>query len=293
MKLPQVTWLRAFEAAARHSSFSAAAEDLALTPAAVSQQIRLLEQHLGVQLFTRLPKGVALTDVGQAYAQPIRKSFTEMQAATHGLFGAPAARTVKVRASISYAALVLAPEIAGFRAAHPDIEVQLSTAVWSDRMDDDGIDIDIRYGNGDWDDGTLWHLGAEHARVVCHPDFAAAFGDAVTLEDLHGAAVVQIIGSEVEWTRLSAHAGLTLGAPRAWLKADSSLIALQMILSGVGSAIVMEKFAKAFVDQRRLIDPIGIRLPIDQSYFLAVREQAERRDEVRTFCKWVADLHSP
>ena len=97
MKTPQVTWLRSFEAAARRGSFSAAADDLGLTPAAVSQQIRLLEKHLGAQLFERLPKGVVLTDTGQAYAQPIRKSFSEMQAATEGLFGSRSRKTVKVR----------------------------------------------------------------------------------------------------------------------------------------------------------------------------------------------------
>jgi LysR family glycine cleavage system transcriptional activator len=288
VKTPQVTWLRSFEAAARRGSFSAAADDLGLTPAAVSQQIRLLEKHLGVQLFDRLPKGVVLTDTGQAYAQPIRKSFSEMQAATEGLFGAAGRKTVKVRSSISYAALVLAPQLGAFRTRYPDIDVQLSTAVWSDRIDHDDIDIDVRYGNGEWDDGTIWHLGDEYASVVCSPAFAASFGDKLSFEALYGASVVQIIGSETEWVRMQDHYGLHLRPPATWLKADSSLIAIQIIASGVGAAIVMENFSKPFVAQGSLVDPLPYRLPIQQSYFLVVTDKAGKRDEVRSLCRWIA-----
>lgn len=288
MKIPQVTWLRSFEAAARHGSFSAAAEDLGLTPAAVSQQIRLLEKHLDAQLFERLPKGVILTDTGQAYAQPIRKSFSEITAATDGLFGSKSRKTVKVRSSISYAALVLAPKLGSFRTQHPDIDVQLSTAVWSDRIERDDIDVDIRYGNGEWDDGTIWRLGDEQASVVCSPQFASSFGETLDFEALYGSRVVQIIGSEVEWVRMLDHYDLDLEPPVAWLKADSSLIALQIVLGGVGSAIVMEKFSRSLVAQGLLVDPFPYRLPILQSYFLVVTEKAEKRDEVRSFCRWLA-----
>jgi LysR family transcriptional regulator, glycine cleavage system transcriptional activator len=288
MKTPQVTWLRSFEAAARRGSFSAAADDLGLTPAAVSQQIRLLEKHLGAQLFERLPKGVVLTDTGQAYAQPIRKSFSEMQAATEGLFGSRSRKTVKVRSSISYAALVLAPQLGAFRTTYPDIDVQLSTTVWSDRIETDDIDVDIRYGNGEWDDGTIWRLGDEQASVVCSPQFAASFGGSVDFKALYGAPVVQIIGSEVEWVRMLDHYDLELDPPVAWLKADSSLMALQIILSGLGSAIVMERFSRSFVAQGLLVEPLAYRLPILQSYFLVVTDKAERRDEVRSFCRWLA-----
>lgn len=288
MKIPQVTWLRSFEAAARHGSFSAAADALGLTPAAVSQQIRLLEKHLGAQLFERLPKGVVLTDTGQAYAQPIQKSFSEIQAATEGLFGSKTRQTIRVRSSISYAALVLAPKLGAFRMLHPEIDVQLSTTVWSDRIERDDIDVDVRYGNGEWEDGTIWRLGDERASVVCSPTFAASFGGDLNFETLYRAPIVQITGSEIEWVRMASHHGVEMDPPTAWLKADSSLIAIQMIMSGVGSAIVMEKFAGSFVAQGLLVDPFPLRLPIRQSYFLVVTDKAEKRDDVRAFCRWMS-----
>lgn len=295
-KLPQVSWLRSFEAAARHGSFSAAADDLALTPAAVSQQIRLLEKYLGVQLFTRLPKGVVLTDMGQAYAQPIRKSFSEMAVATEGLFGSRSRTTIKVRASISYASLVLAPRLNEFRARHPGIDIELSTMIWADRIDDAEIDVDIRYGNGEWDDGTLWHLGNECATVVCSPEFAASLGKGrggggIDIETLYRAPTVQIIGSEVEWARLLDHAGVEMETPEPWMKADSSMIALQMIESGTGSAIIMESFTRSLIERGALVEPLPYRLPINQSYFLVASDRAADRhrvrDEVNAFCRWV------
>lgn len=291
-KLPQVTWLRSFDAAARHGSFSAAAEELALTPAAVSQQIRLLEKYLGVQLFTRLPKGVVLTDMGQAYAQPIRKSFSEMTVATEGLFGSRSHTTIKVRASISYASLLLAPRLVEFRERHPGIDIELSTMIWADRIDDAEIDVDIRYGNGEWDDGTLWHLGNECASVVCSPQFAASLqadrdGGAIDIETLYRGPTVQIIGSEVEWVRLLDHAGVEMQAPEPWMKADSSMIALQMIESGTGSAIIMESFTRSLIARGALVEPLPYRLPINQSYFLVAADGDRARDEVNAFCRWV------
>ena len=286
-RLPHVTWLRAFEAAARHASFSAAAEELALTPAAVSQQIRLLEQHLKVQLFHRLPRGVELTDLGQAYAQPIRKSFGDMQAATDGLFRVSRRKTLRVRASISYAALVLAPRLNGFRALNPDIDIQLSTAVWSDRMDDASIDLDIRFGTGDWPETQVWPLGTEWASVVCHPHFAASFEGELTLAALAASDVVQVTGSERDWDRLSARYGLDLPPPAQRFKADSSLIALQMLASGQGSAIIMRRFAQRYLDQGLLVSPLAYELPLEQGFYLIARTDSKRSDQIRRFSAWL------
>lgn len=290
-RLPHVTWLRAFEAAARHSSFSAAAEELALTPAAVSQQIRLLERHLGIQLFRRLSRGVELTDLGQAYAQPIRKSFQDMQAATTGLFKVPRrATTIRVRASISYAALVLAPALPAFRAANPDIDLQLSTAVWSDRMDDASIDVDIRYGLGDWPEPRIWSLGSERAIVVCHPDYAANLPGGATVEALAAGDVVQVVGSEGEWGRLSASLGLDLPPPVPWIKADSSLIALQTVASGRGAAIINRRFAQSYLDLGLLVAPIAAELAMEQGFYLVAGDAPKKDDQIDRFRLWLTAL---
>ena len=113
--LPPPGWLQTFESAARHSGFAAAAEELGLTPAAVSQQIRALEGRLGVALFRRLPRGVELTEMGRAYLPAVQRAFGDISAATAGLFGLDRPRLLTVRAPLSYAAIRLAPAPASSR----------------------------------------------------------------------------------------------------------------------------------------------------------------------------------
>lgn len=289
--LPHVTWLKAFDAAARHSSFSAAAAELNLTPAAISQQIRLLENHLNTQLFERRPRGVVLTDIGQAYAQPIRNSFNDMAAATDGLFGKKSKRTVKVRASISCAALVIAPQLDKFHQLHPDIFVQLTTSTWADRFDEETLDVDIRFGHGEWEENNIHHLGHEYAIPVCHPDYAASFGSKINIQKLAESKVVQIIGSEVDWINLSDQYHLDLKETSDWLRADSSLIALQIVMAGQGTTMVLENFAKQFIEQGRLVAPLDYRLSKRRSHYVVARDGLEKREEVSLFCKWVTSLY--
>ncbi|MFW2589454.1 LysR substrate-binding domain-containing protein [Sagittula sp. SSi028] len=290
-RLPHVTWLRSFEAAARHSSFSAAAGELNLTPAAVSQQIRLLEQHLGVQLFTRKAKGVHLTDVGLAYAAPVRKSFQDMQIATDGLFSLPSKSIVRVRCSISFAALILAPLLRDFTQAHPDIDVELSTAVWSDRIDGEGIDLDIRYGETDWPEHRIHPLTVQGATIVCHPDYAERLGSTPDAQSLAAADIVQIVGSEHDWDRLFVQCGFDDTRIDYWLKADSSVIALQILSAGQGCAIISRSFARRDLEAGRLVAPYDLTLPMAANFTLVERDDLRGRRDVKTFVDWLCAQH--
>ncbi|OUD08408.1 hypothetical protein BVC71_12920 [Marivivens niveibacter] len=291
MRLPHLAWLRAFEAAARHSSFSDAAGELHLTPAAVSQQIRLLEQHLGVQLFKRLPRGVELTDLGQAYALPIRRSFTDMQSATESLFTVRRQRKIRIRASISYATLILAPRLHEFRAMYPDIEIELTTAVWSDRMDVDGIDFDVRYGRGQWLEADIISLGQENAVLVCSPQNKIDGHDTgVALAAQLGAGVVQIIGSETEWGRLIDHHEIDMPNLPILMKVDSSLVALQSVVFGQGTALIFESLAQPFIDRGELVVAADLSFPIDDNYYLVSRDGVSQNPELAAFQEWIQSI---
>ncbi|MCR8725174.1 LysR substrate-binding domain-containing protein [Frigidibacter sp. ROC022] len=288
-RLPHVTWLRSFEAAARHSSFSAAADELHLTPAAVSQQIRLLERHLGIQLFKRLAKGVELTDLGQAYALPIRKSFLEMQTATDGLFSDRRKSRLRVRSSISFAALILAPRLNGFRRLYPEVEIELSTTVWADRMSDASIDLDIRYGEGDWPEHSIHPLPIAAETIVCHPDYAGTLTGAPPAEALCAADIVQIVGSETDWDRMLDRFGADRPRPSHWMKADSSLIALQILGGGHGCAIISRSFARHDLEVGRLVAPFGVEIPMGQSFYLVERDDLGSRPDAGAFIDWIRD----
>jgi LysR family glycine cleavage system transcriptional activator len=154
-------------------------------------------------------------------------------------------------------------------------------------MDGASIDLDIRYGTGDWPEPQIWSLGIERATVVCHPDYAAGFRDGPTIEALAAGDVVQVTGSEKDWDRLSARFDLDLPVPAQRIKADSSLIALQMLASGQGSAIIIWRFAQRYLDQGLLVSPLPYELQMDQGFYLIAREDTKRSIEIDRFRDWL------
>jgi LysR family glycine cleavage system transcriptional activator len=160
-RLPPLNWLRAFDSAARHMSFTDAAEELGVTQAAVSQQVRQLEDWLGAQLFKRLPRSLVLTDAGIAYLPTVRDSFDRLHIGTEQIFGRLGRRPVTLRATATIAALWLAPRLVAFRAQHSDITLRVTTLYAPVDFGQDGVDIELRYGPGDWPGVKAFKLADE------------------------------------------------------------------------------------------------------------------------------------
>lgn len=282
--LPPVNWLRAFEAAARHESFAAAAGELSLTPAAVSHQVRSLESFLGYPLFERLPRGLRLTDLGTAYLAPVRSAFDALSVCTVGLFGARGETTLVVRVPISFAVLVLAPRLETFSRAHPKIYLRLVSAIWADALPADKVDIDIRFGQGRWPGFHATPLFSEPSVVICHPKRQPR-----SLADLTASQLIHIMGLEYDWLRLFEDHGLGMpaGSPRATV--DTSLAAIELVAAGMGCAIVLKSFANAQQEHRRVAIMPGIELAQPQAHFLLMQEGSERpKPEALVFQHWLA-----
>ena len=290
-QLPPVAWLRAFEAAARHSSFAAAAGELNMTSAAISHQIRSLEKKLGFGLFERLPRGVRLTDMGAAYIPAVRKAFEDLSVATMGIFGSIGDRTLRIRVPISFAALVLVPRLPEFRQAYPGIELQLCTTIWGDGLNSESIDVDIRYGDGNWPDETegCEKISNEASIVVCSPDYARALGPDLNLADLCRGSIIEIMGCEGMWDDLMKLKGLHTRRNSAGIKSDTSLIALEYAATGIGSVLVLDAFARSYLDSGRLVRPVDARLPSTQAHYLMRRNRSHHTPEVLLFTEWLLD----
>lgn len=292
-QLPPVAWLRAFEAAARHNSFAAAAGELNMTSAAISHQIRSLEKKLGFGLFERLPRGVRLTDMGAAYVPAVRKAFEDLSVATMGIFGSIGDRTLRIRVPISYATLVLMPRLPEFREAYPGIELQLCTTVWGDGLNSESVDVDIRYGDGTWPDHNVndgcEKIGNEASIVVCSDDYAQSLGPHVTLDDLCRGSIIEIMGCEGMWDDLMKLKGLHTRRNSAGVKSDTSLIALEYAATGMGSVLVMDAFAKPYIETGRLVQPVDARLPSMQAHYLMRRTGSQHAPEVLLFTEWLLD----
>jgi LysR family glycine cleavage system transcriptional activator len=287
-RLPSLPWLRAFEAAARHSSFSAAASELNLTPAAVSHQVRSLEQHLGQTIFERMPRGVRLTEIGKAYLPSVRKAFDELSVSTIGIFGAGSGATVSLRTPISFGALRLAPRLHRFRAEHPEIHLRLNAAVWADAVGLDGIDLDIRFGDGRWPEVDAVSLGPETSILVCSAAFARQ-GAAAGVMALARRGVIAIMGSEDLWANLLQQAGGGVEQSNEVVKVDNSLTGLELAQSGVGCLLVLRSLATPLLETGRLIEPLpGLGLKHDRSHFILVPKRNEQsRPEATLLRSWL------
>jgi LysR family glycine cleavage system transcriptional activator len=167
--LPSLHALRAFEASARLGSFKAAARELFVTPAAVSQQIKLLEEELGTRLFIRMNRAVALTEAGQALAPVLRDAFERITETVRRLPGRERPGTLTISVLPSFAAKWLVPRLGRFQQRHPEIDVRISASMHLVDFGREDVDLAIRHGSGSWTGVTAVRLFAEDLVPVCSP----------------------------------------------------------------------------------------------------------------------------
>lgn len=155
-------------------------------------------------------------------------------------------------------------------------------------MNDATIDIDIRYGAGDWPDDEIWPLGSGQATLVCNPSDAAIFQrDPETLLE---ADTVHIVGSENDWSLMFRELGIERKPPKPWMQMDSSLLALQTIASGRGVAIINNIFSKQYLARNTLVSPFTHTLMTQQNFFMAARPNTQKQDSIDVFRKWLTAL---
>lgn len=167
--LPPLIWLKAFEAAARHASFTLAAQELGLTQAAISQQIKGLEARLGTRLFHRQQRGVALTAEGSAYLPHIQQAFAGLARSTRELFGRHTRQTMTILSPISFAALWLAPRLGEIEGAMQGLSIDITTMHMPDAYEAGDAVFDIRFGLGDWPGRAAHRLTTERLTPVAAP----------------------------------------------------------------------------------------------------------------------------
>ncbi len=283
--LPPLNALRAFDAAAHHLSFTRAAEELFVTHGAVSRQIRALEEWLGVPLFRREHRGVVLTAAGQAYAQVVREAFDGLAEATARLRDRERTGTLAVTTLDSFAAKWLVPRLARFRAAHPDIDVRLSS---SDDVVDlvrEGFDLGIRYGRGEYPGLEAERLMTEDLFPVCSPALCAE----KPLDEPADLRHHTLIHDDMrqDWRMWLMAAGLEdIDPTRGPAYVHSHLVILAAI-QGEGVALGRGALVADDLAAGRLVKPFDISLPADFAYYVVYPPGALARPKVRTFRDWL------
>ena len=293
-RLPPLNWIRAFEASARHRSFTAAAKELNLTATAISHQVRSLERHLGYPLFERLARSVRLTGMGAAYLPDVRRALEHLAATTIKLFGMGSAATLTVRAPVSFVSLFLAQRLQAFQALHPRVHLQLFSLIWADALPDETTDIDIRFGTGHWPGYSAEPLLREPSVVVCHRDLLAGLADASPVERMRalaGGPLIHVVGYEDHWATAFRNLGLEPPpAEERSIRVDNSMAALSLAAGGAGSTIVLRSYARAAAAALPLELPFALTLPVEQANFLLTpHEGGPSKPEALVFKAWLQE----
>jgi LysR family glycine cleavage system transcriptional activator len=279
-RLPNLIWLRSFEAAARHLNFTRAADELGLTQTAVSLHIRSLEAELGCKLFLRAPRNLSLTALGQAYMLTVRRALGDITRSTTSLFGPVGEHTLTVKVPVSTATLWLAPRLHDFSARHPNIKIRLISNIWAGSTEAEDIDVELRLGLGDWTD-VATRLVAEETIVPV----GAATGDPGALSE---SAQIHILGYEDNWHRYMGARGLTYDPSAGRFSVDTSIAAIELAASGAGVAIVVGRYASAAIETGHRIALVGPEIPFAQSHYLTVAQtDARARPEAELFESWL------
>ena len=295
--------LNAFEVAARHQSFSRAAEELHVTPAAVSQQIRTLEDLLGVQLFHRLNRGIALTDAGKSGLSKLQDGFRSVNEAVEQIRSEKTATSLDVWMAPSFASKWLMPRLSGFMEQHPDIDLRISAS--AELVDTDasapslseeilrrhGVDIAIRFGRGYYPGCDVERLMRVNALPLCAPalldDETRPLRSPADLSRhmlLHDETPYEGRPSWAEWLR-AVNAQRVNG--ERGLRFNRISLALSAAIEGQGVVLTLEQLAMDDISKGRLLAPFEHRVEMNQAYHVITLKDHEQDQQVMLFKRWL------
>jgi LysR family transcriptional regulator, glycine cleavage system transcriptional activator len=287
--LPPLNSLRAFEAAARHLSFTLAAAELNVTQAAVSHQIKSLEDQLGMPLFRRLNRALLLTDAGQTLYPATNNAFDILATAIDRLHRHDKYGELTITTMDSFAASWLVPRLGKFKQAHHDIDVRLTT---SDEMIDfarENVDMAIRYGNGDWPGVFVEPLMSEEMFPVCAPSLLQLGPPLKTPADLKHHALLHD-DMRVDWRMWLMAAGEPNIDTTRGLSYQHSNLVVQAAEQGDGVALARSVLVSNALAAGRLVKPFDLALPANFAYYIVCPQGSEHRPKIKEFRLWLAGM---
>ena len=291
LKRPRLNILRTFEAAGRRLSFSAAAKDLNISQAAVSQQIRQLEAYLDAPLFIRHNRKLSLTSKGQAYLDTVHEALERLDTVTDQLFPGRSHQIVTLRCTSSVAALWVAPEIKSLYAAHPEIELRLTTL--DQTLDNDQLshpDLEIFIAPETGHDPNADKLLTATILPVCSPRRIEGQGKPAMPADLLNQELIHVIGYEHDWHRwFHQHTDGDIELPRG-LTVDGSLIAIEAAQRGDGVMLGRRPFIDRHLQSGELVEVFDRPFALYTDYHLRLSSTTHTPSAVKAVAAWLNAL---
>jgi LysR family transcriptional regulator, glycine cleavage system transcriptional activator len=290
-QLPPLNPLRAFEAAGRLKSIRKAADELSVTPGAVSRQVQILETHLGIPLFRRESRSAILTAAGEQYLAAVTEHFDGIREATLKLTGerGPSREILKVRAYVTFAMKWLIPRLSSFHDANPSTEVRITASLEAVDFEHEDVDGAIRLGDGHWPEYEVDRLVANHLIPVCSPEFRRN-AKLKHPSDLAGRPLLHSLARPDDWMYWLKAAGQTGIDAYAGLKYQSSAMVHQAAIEGQGVAIAQKVLVDDDLQHRRLVQPFALSCDRgDFTYYLIYPKNRLRNPSFRKFRSWLVE----
>ncbi len=286
VRLPPMNTLRAFEAAARHLSFTHAAAELHVTQAAVSHQIRTLEEALGVRLFRRLNRAIRLTEEGQQFVSEVRKALSHLATAMEKLAAPDAGGPLTVSVLPSFAAKWLVPRLGRFRERHPEIDVRVSPSIQLTDFQRDDVDLGVRYGKGKYEGLHSVRLMTEDIFPVCSPKLLSGAKALRQPADLRHHTLLHDDGY-VDWAMWLLVAGVQDIPPTQGPFFTDSALVLQAAVEGQGVALARGALAADDLAAGRLVKPFDIAIPTEYAYYIVCPKATAQHPKIAAFRDWL------
>ncbi len=289
-RLPPLTALRAFDAAARHMSFQKAASELHVTPAALSFQIKSLEEHLGTPLFYRMNRAVELTKAGLVLAPGAQEGFEALSAAWRAARRTLDTNVLTVTAGPAFTSKWLAPRMYAFAQAHPEVELRFAASLNMVDLSRDEVDVAIRFGYGP-DGGLFSHpLSEEWITPVMTPQLAERYPtpEALLTAPLIADHSIDFLHPRCDWAAWFRSAGIDAN-PGPTLSFNQSDHALDAALAGAGVALGRRFFVSKDVFEGRLVAPYGQAISTRAHFRFLCAIGRETRPEIRALLDWMLE----
>ncbi len=292
--LPPLNSLRAFESAGRHLSFSKAAEELNVTPGAISQQIRSLEDFLEIALFKRRNRSIVLTDSGQIFLPLLSGGFSSISEAVDAVRRSQGDEPLTISAAPSFTSKWLIPRLCKFQALHAEIDVRIDA---SSRLVDflrEDIDVGIRFGTGEFAGLDSIYLFSYDLIPVCSPDLMHEGKGLHDLSDIRHHTLLHSDDTEFDpswpdWAMWLATAGVDYVDANRGIYFSQGEMVIEAAIEGQGIALAGSVMAAGAIESGRLVQPFETRLPVRLSFHFVTTRQKSRNPKVNAFRRWVLD----